>query len=60
MKKDVLCLSAHQKSEVSSTLQSEAILRGTPLHFINGEKKENIIVNIPGKKQIENTDLEER
>ena len=57
MKKDVLCLSSHQKSEVSSALQSEAILRGTPLHFISGGKKENINVNIPGKKQIENTQL---
>ena len=57
MKKNVLCLSAHQKSEVTETLQLEAAQKGTPLHFLNGRKKFEVNVNIPGKKQEENTNL---
>jgi len=57
MKKDVLCLSARQKNEVAEALQLEAIKKGVPLHFINGEKRAKIDVNIPGEKQKENTEL---
>ena len=57
MKKDVLCLSAQQTPEVTATLQSVAIKKGTPLHFLNGGKRADIKVNIPGEKQKENTDL---
>ena len=57
MKKDVLCLSARQKKEVAEALQLEAIKKGVPLHFINGEKRAKIDVNIPGEKQKENTEL---
>ena len=57
MKKDILCLSACQKQEVAVVLKSEASQKGTPLHFLNGEKKVKINVNIPGEKQKENTEL---
>ena len=57
MKKDVLCLSARQKQEAAAALQSEADRKGTPLYFLNGEKRTQIDVNIPGEKQKENTEL---
>ena len=57
MKKDILCLSARQKAEVTVVLQSEALKKGTPLHFLNDNKSDGININIPGKKQKENSEL---
>jgi len=57
MKKDVLCLSARQRQEAAEALQKEADRKGTPLYFLNGEKRTPINVNIPGEKQKENTEL---
>ena len=57
MKKDIPCLSARQTEEVTIALQSEAIRKGTPLHFLNEKKGIAIDVNIPGEKQKENTEL---
>ncbi len=57
MKKNIPCLSARQKKEVTTVLQSEATRKGTPLHFVNGKKRVAIDVNIPGEKQKENTEL---
>ena len=57
MKRDILCLSAKQKFEVSSTLQLAAKKNRTPLLFLNGINKSRINVNIPGNKQKENADL---
>jgi len=57
MKKNIVCLSALQKPEVRSTLQSEAYKKGAPLYFINNEKINNIDINIPGENQKENTKL---
>ena len=57
MKRDIPCLSAHQKQEVAVALQSESARKGTPLHFLYGEKRAKIDVNIPGEKQKENTEL---
>tara|TARA_Y100000758_G_C16054966_1_gene422878 strand:- start:560 stop:1762 length:1203 start_codon:yes stop_codon:yes gene_type:complete len=55
MKKNVLCVSTMQKEEVTNILESVALKKGTPLHFINSIKTSNIPVNIPGEKQKENT-----
>ena len=57
MKKDVLCLSAHQHPEVEEALQLEASKKGTPIFFLSKEEKSGIYVNIPGEKQKENTAL---
>jgi dihydrofolate synthase/folylpolyglutamate synthase len=57
MKKDVPCLSARQRKEAAVALQKEADRKGTPLYFLNGEKRTPINVNIPGEKQKENTEL---
>ena len=57
IKKDVPCLSARQKNEVTIVLKSEAEKKGAPLHFLNGRKRAEVDVNIPGEKQKENTEL---
>ena len=57
MKKNVICISARQKLEVTAKLQSEAAKKRTPLYFLNEEKMDKIDVNIPGERQKENTVL---
>ena len=54
MKKNVVCISAHQKSAVKKVLLKEALNIGNPIHFLNGTKKLKYEVNIPGKIQKEN------
>ena len=54
MKKNIICISAKQKSTVKKTLKIEAKKTHTPLYFLNDHKKFKLNLNIPGNKQKEN------
>ena len=57
MKKNIICISAKQKSTVKKTLKIEAKKTHTPLYFLNDHKKFKLNLNIPGNKQKENAKL---
>ncbi|MDP6936051.1 MAG: folylpolyglutamate synthase/dihydrofolate synthase family protein [Candidatus Marinimicrobia bacterium] len=54
MKQGIPCISAKQNKEVTEVLTSQAVKMESPIHFVNGEKKQSFTINLPGKIQKEN------